>query len=60
VAEGAGLHESVFKIERIKNGLSNCEEALTASPVADAEPVIESEAVREVLASLAQVAAEQL
>jgi tetratricopeptide (TPR) repeat protein len=60
VAEEAGLHESVFKIGRIKNGLSNCEEALTASPFAEAEPVIESEAVREVLASLAQVAAEQL
>jgi hypothetical protein len=55
VATDAGLHEFVFKIERIKNGLRACEEALTAAPYANAEPVIQSDAVREVSASLAQL-----
>lgn len=59
IAEGAGLHEFVFKIERIKGGLRACEEALAATPYADAEPVIQSEALREVSASLAQLAMEQ-
>jgi tetratricopeptide (TPR) repeat protein len=59
IAQDAGLHEFVFKIERIKDGLHNCEQGMTIPPVGEAEPVIQSEAVREVLASLAQVAAEQ-
>jgi tetratricopeptide (TPR) repeat protein len=59
IAENAGIHEFVFKVERIKNGLSACEEALGATSHADAEPVTQSETVREVSASLAQVAAGQ-
>jgi tetratricopeptide (TPR) repeat protein len=55
IAQDAGLHEFVFKIERVKNGLHDCEEARATSPFADAEPVIQSEAMREVLASLAQI-----
>src|SRR5437879_1690153 len=35
-AEQAGLHEFVFRIERIKNGLHDCEGACT--PIAAAEP----------------------
>ncbi len=54
IAEGASLHAMVFKIERIKNGLGACEETLPALT----EPAIESEAVREVSASLAQLAAQ--
>jgi tetratricopeptide (TPR) repeat protein len=59
IAEVAGIHELVFKIERIKNGLRACKEALPATSCGDAEPVILSEAVREVSASLAQLAAAQ-
>jgi hypothetical protein len=54
-AEDAGLHEFVFKIERIINGLHGCEEAIVATSYADAEPVTQSEAVRGVSASLAQL-----
>ena len=60
VAEGAGLHEFVFKIERIKNGLRACEEVSAETPFADAEPVTQSEAMREVSASLAHFAARQI
>ena len=60
IAEGAGLHEFVFKIEHIKNGLRACEESRAATPSADAEPVTQSEAVREVSASLAQLVAEHV
>jgi len=56
VAERAGLHAMVFKIERIRNGLGACEEALAATPAA--EPVMACEAAREVSASLAQVVTE--
>lgn len=59
VAEGAGIHEFVFKIERIKNGLHACEEAMRATSNADVEPVIQSEALREVSASLAHLARER-
>jgi tetratricopeptide (TPR) repeat protein len=48
VAESAGLHEFVFKIERT--------EALNAPSRADAEPVTQSEAVRGVSASVALLA----
>jgi tetratricopeptide (TPR) repeat protein len=58
VAEDAGLHEFVFKIERIINGLHGCEEAIVATSYADAEPVTQSEAVRGVSASLAQLVTE--
>ena len=54
IAEGAGLHAFVFKIERIMKGLGACEESLPAEPV----DTIDSDAVREVSASLAQLVAE--
>ena len=49
IAEEAGLHEFTFRIERIKAGLRDCGEAA-------AEPVVQSEAVREVSAALAHLA----
>lgn len=52
IAEAAGLHEFVFRIERIKNGLRDCQAALSAAPGPVAEPFLQSEAVREVSASL--------
>ncbi len=55
LAEAAGLHELVFRIERTKNGLRDCERELCAAPEAAAEPVSQSDAVREVSASLAQL-----
>jgi tetratricopeptide (TPR) repeat protein len=60
IATDAGLHEFVFKIERIKNGLRVCEEALTVAPYTNAEPVLQSNAVREVSASLAQLVTEDV
>ena len=60
VAEHAGLHEFVFKIERITNGLRACEESMAAFLDADAEPLTQSEAVREVSASLAQLVTEHV
>jgi tetratricopeptide (TPR) repeat protein len=54
VAEDAGLHSFVFKIERIRNGLGACEQALEA-PSAESNPVFDNEALREVSASLAQL-----
>src|SRR3989449_8353261 len=38
VATAAGLHESEFRIERIKNGLRECEQALRVEPAVPAEP----------------------
>jgi tetratricopeptide (TPR) repeat protein len=58
VAEQAGIHEAVFRIERIRNGLRALEEAEAGASQEDAEPVVQSEAVREVSASLARLAAE--
>jgi len=55
VAGAAGLHEVEFRIERIKNGLGHCEQALQMEPAASAEPVFDTEELREVSASLAQL-----
>ncbi|PYO84975.1 MAG: hypothetical protein DMD65_01855, partial [Gemmatimonadetes bacterium] len=55
VATAAGLHESEFRIERIKNGLRECEQALRVEPAAPAEPVFDTEELREVSASLARL-----
>lgn len=52
MAEDAGLHESVFRIERIRDGLRDCKEGCSYSPVAAAEPVFESGGLREVSKSL--------
>jgi hypothetical protein len=60
VAEDAGLHEFVFKIERIKSGLRACEEVRATTPHAAAEPLMQSEAVRGVSASLAQLVTESV
>ena len=48
IAEDAGLHEFVFRIERIAAGLRDCQPCEAA-----AEPVAQSDAVREVSASVA-------
>jgi tetratricopeptide (TPR) repeat protein len=58
IAEDAGLHEFVFKIEAIANGFRAGEESMTAYSDADTEPLTQSEAVREVSASLAQLVTE--
>src|SRR3989442_1538953 len=49
IADEAGLHEFTFRIERVKTGLRDCGEAA-------AEPVVQSEAVREVSTALAHLA----
>src|SRR6266550_3488760 len=54
IAEDAGLHATVFKVERIRHGLDACEAAATA----ETHPVIDSDAVREVSESLAQLVAQ--
>jgi tetratricopeptide (TPR) repeat protein len=51
-----GLHESVFRIERIKNGLHECE-TLAQVESTQAEPAVWTEALREVSASLAALSA---
>src|SRR5213078_2459168 len=56
VASGAGLHEFEFRIERIKNGLRDCESLLHGEPTAVVEPVFDTQELREVSASLAQLA----
>jgi tetratricopeptide (TPR) repeat protein len=55
IAERAGLHEFAFRIERIRNGLRDCQEELVATFQSAAEPVPQSEAVREVSASLTRL-----
>jgi len=55
VAAAAGLHEFEFRIERIKNGLRECEQATRVESAALAEPIFETEELREVSASLAQL-----
>ena len=54
-ASAAGLHEFEFRIERIKNGLHDCEQALHVEATTAAEPVLQTEELREVSASLAQL-----
>jgi tetratricopeptide (TPR) repeat protein len=55
IAERAGLHEFAFRIERVKNGLRDCQEELVATFQSAAEPVPQSAAVREVSASLTRL-----
>jgi len=55
VADQNQLHGLEFKIERIKNGLRDCEAEVKAGQYAATEPV-GSEEVREVSASLAELA----
>ena len=54
VARDSGLHELVFRIERITSGLRDCLEACAPSQ-ATAEPRCHSAAVREVSAALAHL-----
>ena len=54
IAQDSGLHEHVFRIERICNGLRDCLEACCPSQTT-AEPACHSEAVREVSAALAHL-----
>ena len=56
IAEDAGLHETVFRIERIKNGLAACEESSLA-PFAGEPETLGNEAVREVSASVSRLIA---
>src|SRR2546426_4827038 len=55
IADEAGLHEFTFRIERIRNGLSECQEICAATPELATELECHSEAVREVSASLARL-----
>ncbi len=55
IATEAGLHEFVFRIERIKAGLRDCQLQCTANAAAAAEPLPQSDAVREVSACLARL-----
>ncbi len=56
VAGAAALHEFEFRIERIRGGLGDCEQALAAEAQPAAEPVVQTNELREVLESLAQLA----
>jgi len=56
IATAHGLHEFVFRIERIKNGLRECE-VLEHLENTAAEPVVWTEQLREVSASLAALSA---
>ncbi|MGH7548807.1 MAG: hypothetical protein ACREMM_11610, partial [Gemmatimonadales bacterium] len=56
-ADDASLHELVFRIERIKNRLRDCQDELSGYAQAAAESVQYSESVREISASLAQLSA---
>jgi len=58
IAEGAGLHAMVFKIERIKSGLGECEQAMAGVRVAETDAAGHNEAVLEVSTSLAQLVGE--
>jgi tetratricopeptide (TPR) repeat protein len=53
IASAHGLHELVFRIERIKSGLRACESLVECERTAATEPVRQTEALREVSASLA-------
>jgi len=56
IAEDAGLHELVFRIERISGGLRDCREVCETPLRTIAEPGSQSAAVREVSAALAYLA----
>ena len=56
VATAHRLHEVEFRIEQIKSGLDDGETAASEQPHAAAEPYFESDALREVSASLALLA----
>jgi hypothetical protein len=55
VAENAGLHELVFRIERIRSGLRDCQQGCATPLGPAAEPAFQSQPVREVSAALADL-----
>ncbi|PYP49831.1 MAG: hypothetical protein DMD45_13100, partial [Gemmatimonadetes bacterium] len=55
LAEDAGLHEFVFRIERIRDGLRDCKEGCSCSPLAATEPAFGSDVLREVSNGLASL-----
>ncbi|HEX2679915.1 MAG TPA: hypothetical protein VHQ03_01315, partial [Candidatus Dormibacteraeota bacterium] len=55
IAGGAGLHEFEFRIERILGGLGACEQALEQEALPVSEPVVQTNELREVSESLAQL-----
>ena len=55
VAARSGLHELVFRIERIMAGLRDCATECKTKPHTGAEPAISAEALQEVSASLARL-----
>ncbi len=55
VAAKAGMHELVFRSERIRNGLRDCQSGCCSALKAAAEPDEACDSVREISASLAQL-----
>ena len=55
ISEEAGLHEFVFRVERVSIGLRDCLQECGTLPAAAAEPGCKSEEVREVSAALAHL-----
>lgn len=55
IAAANRLHEFEFRTERILSGLRDCEAELKAGRVAVTEPAVQSEALRQVSASLARL-----
>jgi hypothetical protein len=54
VAGAAALHEFEFRVERIRGGLAECERILAVEAQA-VEPAVQTDELREVSASLAQL-----
>jgi tetratricopeptide (TPR) repeat protein len=55
IASAHGLHELAFRVERINNGLRDWESLAECERIPVAQPVLRSEALREVSASLASL-----
>jgi len=55
IASAAGLHEFEFRIERILSGLGECEQVLAREAESAATPVWQTDELREVSKSLAQL-----
>ncbi len=56
IGAAAELHEFEFRIERILGGLADCEQALAAEGQPATEPMLQTQELREVSESLAQLA----
>jgi len=55
IASAAGLHEFEFRIERILSGLGECEQVMAREAESAATPVWQTDELREVSKSLAQL-----